>query len=103
MPSSQVRLLVCSSAIFIAGQKARESENTFADDLLVLAREIIVQEPSFRKETSQPMKNQYAHKLQDQYYAAMASSALQSSPEEESFTKFWGCLVTMFGGHERQS
>ena len=43
------------------------------------------------------------HKLQDQYYAAMACSALQSSPEEESFTRFWGQLVTMSGGCTRQS
>ena len=33
----------------------------------------------------------------------MALSALQSSLEEESFTKFWGHLVTMFRGHTRQS
>ena len=59
--------------------------------------------PSFRKETNQQLKAQYAHKLQDQYYAAMAHSALQSSPKEESFTRFRGWLVTMFGGHTRQS
>ena len=39
----------------------------------------------------------------DQYCAAMAHSALQSSMEEESFTKFQGWLVTMFGGHVKQS
>ena len=84
-------------------QKTRETEDTFADDLQVLARKIIVHKPSFRKEANQQLKAQYAHKLQDQYYAAMAHSALQSSPEEESFTQFRGCLVTMFRGHSRQS
>ena len=59
--------------------------------------------PSFRKETNQQLKAQYVHKLQDQYYAAMACSALQSSPEEESFTRFRGHLVTMFGGCTRQN
>ena len=43
------------------------------------------------------------HKLQDQYYAAMAHRALESSPEEESFTRFWEQLVTIFGGHAKQS
>ena len=57
----------------------------------------------FRKEANQQLKAQYMHKLQDQYYAAMAHSALQSSLEEESFTKFLGCLVTMLGGCTRQS
>ena len=84
-------------------QKARETKDTFADDLQVLARKIIAQKPSFRKEANQQMKAQYEHKLWDQYYAAMAHSALQSSPEKESFIKFWGCLVTMFGGCASQA
>ena len=84
-------------------QKARETKDTFTDVLQVLARKIIVQKPSFRKGANQQLKAQYAHKLWDQYYAAMAHSALQASPEEESFTKFQGHLVTMFGGHARQS
>ena len=69
-------------------QKTRETEDTFADNLQVFARKIIVQKPTFRKEANQQLKAQYVHKLQDQYYAAMAHSALQSSPEEESFTRF---------------
>ena len=84
-------------------QNTRETEDTFTDDLQVLARNIIVHNPSFYKEHNQQIKVQYAHKLWDQYYAAMAHSALQSFPEEESFTKFWGHLVTMFSGHARQS
>ena len=84
-------------------QKARETKDTFANDLQLLARKIIVHKPSFRKETNQQLKAQYAHKLWDQYYAAMACSALQSSPEEESLTRFQGPLVTMFGEHTRQS
>ena len=43
------------------------------------------------------------HKLWDTYYVAMAHSAMQSSPEEETFTRFQGHLVTMFGGCMRQS
>ena len=60
-------------------QKTRETEDTFANDLQVLARKIIARKPSFRKEANQQLKAQYAHKLWDQYYAAMAHSALQSS------------------------
>ena len=52
-------------------QKARETKDTFTNDLQVLARKIIVHKPSFRKEANQQLKAQYAHKLQDQYYAAM--------------------------------
>ena len=70
--------------------KAQDTKDTFTDDLQVLARKIIVHKPSFRKEANQQLKAQYAHKLQDQYYAAMAHIVLQSSPEDESFTRFWG-------------
>ena len=84
-------------------QKTRETKDTFADDLQVLARKIIAPKPSFRKEANQQLKVQYAHKLQNQYYAAMTCSALQSYPEEEFFMRFWQYLVMMFGGHARQS
>ena len=83
--------------------KTRETEDTFTDDLQVLSRKIIAGKPSFCKAANHQLKAQYAHKLQDQYYAAMACSALQSSPEQESLTKFQGCLVTMSVGCARQS
>ena len=38
--------------------------------------------------------------LWDPYYVFMAHSTMQSSLEEETFTRFCGCL---FGGHVRQS
>ena len=84
-------------------QKTTETEDTFTVNLQVLARKIIAWKPSFRKEADQQLKAQYAQKLWDQYYAVMAHSALQSSPDEESFTQLWGHLVTMFGGCTRQN
>ena len=76
-------------------QKARETEDTFADDLQVLARTIIAWKPSFRKEANQQLKAQYVHKLWDQYYAAMACIALQSSPRRGILHK----LLGMFGDY----
>ena len=84
-------------------QKARGTEDTFTDDLQVLARKIIVFKPAFHLEANQQLKAQYPHKLWDPYYVAMTHSTLQSSPEEETFTRYWRCLVTMFGGHTRQT
>ena len=61
----------------------------------VLARKIIACKPSFWLEANTQLKAQYAHKLWDMYYVAMAHSAMQSSLEEEPFTRFWGqCLVS---------
>ena len=69
----------------------------------MLARKIIADKSSFHSEANNQLKAWYAHKLQVPYYVAMANSTLQSSPEEETFTKFWGTLVTMTGGHTKQT
>ena len=47
------------------------------------------------------MKNQYAHKLHDQYYAAIAHSMLQTSNPSETFTQFQGRLALTFGSHSK--
>ena len=77
-------------------EKTRETKDTFADDLQVLARNIITYKPSFHLEANN--QAQYAHQLQDPYYVAMGCSALQSSQEKETFTRFWGCLVICLEG-----
>ena len=69
----------------------------------MLARKIIAQKPSFHLEANQQLKAQYVHKLWDPSYVAMPHRVMQSSPEEETFTRFWGCLVTMFGVCVKQS
>ena len=74
-------------------QKKNESEDAFADDLQILVRKIIARKPSFRAEANEQLKNQYAHKLHDQYYAAIAHSVLQTSDPSETFTQFRGCLA----------
>ena len=71
-------------------QKKNESEDTFADDLQILIWKIIAQKPSFRAEANEQLKSQYAHKLHDQYYAAIARSVLQTSDPSETFTQFRG-------------
>ena len=77
-------------------QKKNELEDAFTDDLQILVRKIIAQKPSFRAEANEQLKNQYAHKLHDQYYAAIAQSMLQTSNPLETFTQFWGRLGTYF-------
>ena len=82
-------------------QKKNESEDAFADDLQILVRKIIAQKPSFRAEANEQLKNQYAHKLHDQYYAAIAESVLQTSDPLETFTQFQGQLALTFGSHSK--
>ena len=47
------------------------------------------------------LKSQYAHKLHDQYYAAIARSVLQTSDPLETFTQFRGQLALTFGSRSQ--
>ena len=82
-------------------QKRPELEDAFADDLQVLVRKINAQKPSFRAKVNEQLKHQYAHKLHDQYYAAIACSVLQTSNPMETFTQFQARLALTFGSHSR--
>ena len=82
-------------------QKKNELEDTFADDLQILIWKIIAWKPSFRAEANEQLKSQYAHKLHDQYYAAIAHSVLQTSDPSETFMQFRGQLALTFGSWSR--
>ena len=82
-------------------QKNNEFKDVFVDDLQVRIQKIIARKPEFRKDANEKLKSQYAHKLKDPYYAAIAHSILQSSDNMESFTEFQGCLAMTFTGHSR--
>ena len=82
-------------------QKKSESKDAFADDLQVLVWKIIARKPEFRKDANEQLKSQYAHKLKDLYYVAIACSMLQSSDYTESFLQFQGHLAMTFGGQSR--
>ena len=69
-------------------QKKSKSENSFADNVQVLVWKIIARKPEFRKDANEQLKSQYAPKLKDPYYAAIAHSMLQSLDITESFTQF---------------
>ena len=89
------------SDFYSCHQRKNESEDAFVDDLQILVRKIIACKPSFRAEMNEQLKNQYAHKLHNQYYAVIACSVLQTSGPSETFTQFWGRLALTFGSHSR--
>ena len=82
-------------------RKRNESGDVFANDLQIMVRKIIACKPSFRAEANEQLKHQYAHKLHDQYYAAIADSALQTSDPTETFTQFQGQLALTFGSRSK--
>ena len=91
------------SAFYGQSQKTKETEDTFADYLQVLARKNILWKPSFWLEANQPFKAQCMYKLWDSYYAATAPQHITIFPRGETFMRLWGCLLTMFGGCVKQN
>ena len=89
------------SNFYARAQKKNESEEAFVDELQILVCKIIARKPEFREDANEQLKSQYAYKLKDPYYAAIAHSMLQSSEDSESFTQFWGCLAMTFGGRSK--
>lgn len=69
-------------------QKKSKAEDSFGDDLQVLVQKIIARKLDFRKDANEQFKSQYAHKLKDPYYAAIACSMLQSLDDTDSFVQF---------------
>ena len=89
------------SDFYSQAQKKSKSEDAFAEDLQVLVWKIIARKLKFRKDVNEQVKSQYAHKLKDLHYVAIAHSMLQSSDDTESFTQFQICLAMTFGGRSR--
>ena len=89
------------SNFYARAQKKNESKEAFADDLQILVCKIIARKPEFQEEANEQLKSQFAHKLKDPCYAAIARSMLQSLEDTESFTQFWGHLAMTFGGRSK--
>ena len=89
------------SDFYARAQKKTESKEAFEDDLQILVCKIIARKPEFWEDANEQLKSQFAHKLKDPYYAAIARNMLQSSGDSETFTQFWGHLAMTFGGRSK--
>ena len=70
-------------------QKKNESKEAFADELQILGCKIIARKQEFRQDANEQLKSQYAHKLKDPYYAAIAALY---APILGGFRKFYPVL-----------
>ena len=82
-------------------QKKNESEEAFADEPQILVCKIIARKLEFREDANEQLKSQYAHKLKDPYYAAIAHSMLQSSGDQRASPSSWGIWAMTFGGRSK--
>ena len=62
-------------------QYAKESEESFADELQLLARKVISKKPDFRVNLDNTMKQRYASQLYDRSNASIAKALLLQMPD----------------------
>ena len=83
-------------------QYAKESEESFADELQLLARKVISKKPDFRVNLDNTMKQQYASQLYDRSNASIAKALLLQMPAV-SFTQYRNELARVLGTRQRQN
>ena len=69
------------------GQKIKESEEAFADELQILARKVIIKKPDFRVNLDTTLKQRYASQLLDHNSTSIAKTLLVQM-SQCSFTEF---------------
>ena len=84
-------------------QKARGTEDMFAEELQVLVRKIVACKPEFISEANQALKHQFAQNLGDPYFRVVARGQCLSSPDAEIFTQFWDQLAQMFNSRGKHT
>ena len=82
------------------GQKLKESEEAFADELQILARKVIIKKPDFRVNLNSTLKQHYASQLYDCNSTFIAKTLLVQM-QQCSFTKFRNELARVLGTCQR--
>ena len=83
-------------------QYAKELEESFADELQLLARKVISKKPDFRVNLDNTMKQWYASQLYDHSNVSIAKALLLQMPTV-SFTQYRNELARVLGTRQRPS
>ena len=84
---------------YSCGQKAKETEEAFADDLQILACKVISKMPDFRHDLDMTLKQCFTSQLYDQNSTSIAKTLLMQMPQM-SFTQFCNELAHVLGTHQ---
>ena len=79
------------------GQKSKETEEAFADELQILARKVMTRKPNFRQDLDSTLKQRYVSQLADKHSASIAKTLLK----QISFTEFRNELSRVLGTRQR--
>ena len=81
-------------------QYTKETEESFADELQLLACKVISKKPDFRVNLDNTMKQRYASQLYDRSNASIAKALLLQMPTV-LFTQYRNELARVLGTHQR--
>ena len=82
------------------GQKVKESEEAFADELQILTRKVISEKPDFQVDLDSTLKQRYASQLYNCSNVSIAKTLLIQMPKC-SFMKFCNELARVLGTHQQ--
>ena len=78
------------------GQKLKELEEAFADELQILAQKVISRKSNFRYDLDMTLKQRYASQLNDRNNVSIAKTLLKQMPQI-TFTQFCNELARVLG------
>ena len=83
---------------YSSGQKAKESEKTFADELQILTRKVIIKKPDFCVNLDSTLKQRYASQLlQLQQCTSIAKTSAHSDATMLLYMEFYNELARVLG------
>ena len=92
---------IFSPEFYSRAQKPKESEETFVDELHLLARKVISKRPAFREGFDTTLKQCYANQLYNCNNSSIAKTLLLQMPVV-MFTQFCNELAQVLGTHQRK-
>ena len=81
------------------GQKSKESEEAFADELQILAQKVISRKPNFQHDLDTTLKQRYARQLNNHNTTSIAKTLLKKMPQI-TLTQFCNELTRVLGTHQ---
>ena len=85
---------------YSCGQKLKETEEAFADELQILARKVMTGKPNFCQDLDTTLKQQYVSQLYDKNSMSITKTLLKQMPKI-SFTEFRNELSRVLGTRQR--
>ena len=82
------------------GQKMKETEEAFTDELQILARKVMTRKPNFHQDLDTMLKQRYASQLSDKNSMSIAKTLLKQMPKI-SFTEFRNESSRVLGTRQR--